>query len=248
MKIIKYLLILIIFCSLTSQSNVADEIKEKFFSNIKALLSKRGEFRYWNLILVPKNIISKTLIIDKIELSNTKINEIGERYNLEPKAIEQIKTTFYLSQPNVYKDFEFSLNNADLNQKVEEATFTEYIGCCFKQDNMINYIIMHLSVNMKIREQYGGGPLNDAQKSEANALINSYSGEIFKLMIDDANEETIIPEKKLEVQSVFTTGQVFYNETYDVKAKITKYGDVEISQISPISITHYVYIKIAKKN
>ena len=101
MEVFKYLLVLLILCSLTSQDNVTGEIKKKFFSKIKKLLEKRGSFQYENRILKPKNIESKTLIIDRVELSNTKIEEIRKRYNLESKAIDQIRAAFYASEPNV---------------------------------------------------------------------------------------------------------------------------------------------------
>ena len=279
MKVFKYLLVLLFLFSLTSQVNVADEIKTKFFSKIKTLLKKRGSFDYKNDILSPKNILSKTLIIDRVELNNVKINEIGKRYNLESKAIDQIRAAFFASQPNVYKDFEFSLNSANLNQIVNFATFTEYIGCCFRQDNMINYIILRLSVNSQIYEKrvfdrndcirlqrifyyakierlkeecnkdpycvltvnhkacpfdgylrtyYKRRPLNNAEKFKANNLIRTYSGEMFNLMIEEIEKKTIKTEENLVVQSVFTTGQVFKNESYCVQAMITDYGDIEI--------------------
>ena len=249
MKVFKYLLVLFFLCSLTSQADVAGEIKAKFFSKIKTLLKRRGSFDYSNDILNPKNILSKKLIIDRVELNNAKITEIGKIYNLESIAIDQIKAAFFQSQPNIFKDFEFSLNSGNLNQIVRNATFTEYIGCCFRQDNMINYIIMRLSVFAEIYGKtykrwfsvripardytvpmydYQPRPLNDTEKLKANNLIRSYSAEIFNLMIEDVQKETTIIPQNLIVQSVFTTGQIFNNETYCVQAEITDYGDVEI--------------------
>ena len=74
-------------------------------------------------------------------------------------------------------------------------------------------------------------PLNEAEKLEANKLVRSYSGEMFSIMIEEAEKKTtIVPEENLEVQSVFTTGQSFQNDTYNVQAKITDYGDVEIQE------------------
>ena len=46
MKVFKYLLVLFLLFSLTSQEDVASEIKAKFFSKIKTLLKKRGSFDY----------------------------------------------------------------------------------------------------------------------------------------------------------------------------------------------------------
>ena len=292
MKFIIYLLEVLLLCSITIQDDVAGEIKKNFFSKIKLSLDKRGSFNYSNNILTPKNTISKSLIIDRVELNNAKINEIGKRYNLEDRALQQIRAAFYQSQPNIYKDFEFSLNNANLNQILDNAVFTEYIGCCFRQDNMINYIILRLSINAQIyikefiesrwcikefRVGRGGWkkikveevkqnclqnlenyycqkgrsvfdekncpdpknqliiikrrPLNEAEKLEANKLVSAYSGEMFNIMIEEAEKKAIIvPEESLEVQSVFTTGQVFQNDTYYVQAEITDFGDVEIKE------------------
>ena len=285
MKVFKYLLVLFFLCSLTSQADVAGEIKAKFFSKIKTLLKKRGSFDYNNDILNPKNILSKTLIIDRVELNNVKINEIRKRYDLEEKAIDQIRAAFFASQPNVYKDFEFSLNSANLNQILNFTTFTEYIGCCFRQDNMINYIILRLSINTQIYKKnvfdkkecldiniainkiakihfdikefiekisndcnktqscivnyniknckyekvdYKQRPLNNNERLKANNLVRAYSGEMFNLMIEDVLKETITIPQNLEIQSVFTIGQVFKNATYGVQAEIADYGDIEI--------------------
>ena len=298
MKVFKYLLVLFFLCSLTSQEDVAGEIKAKFFSKIKTLLEKRGSFDYKNDILNPKNIGSKNIIIDRVELNNVKINEIRKRYYLEEKAIDQIKAAFYASEPNVYKDFEFSLNSANLNQILNFTTFTEYIGCCFRQDNMINYIILRLSINAEIYEKkevdrkecvhslfgariftinktemeecnkdpycalkvdrqacrytrylrtyYKRRPLNNDERLKATNLISSYSGEIFNLMIEDVQKETTTIPQNLVVQSVFTAGQIFNNETYSVEAEITDYGDIEIK--GPVSNKiHVILNKECKK-
>ena len=266
MKVFKYLLVLFFLCSLTSQENVAGEIKKKFFSKIKTLLKKRGSFDYNNDILNPKNILSKKLIIDRVKLNTAKINEIGKRYNLESKAIDQIRAAFFQSQPNIFKDFEFSLNSGNLNQIVNNATFTEYIGCCFRQDHMINYIILRLSVFAEIYGKtykrwysvsipgrdytvpmfdYKPRPLNDTEKLKANNLIRAYSAEIFNLMIEDVEKETTIIPQNLVVQSVFTTGQIFNNESYYVQAEITDYGDVEIS-VAGTNKTHVIFKKECK--
>ena len=287
MKIIKYLLTLFILFSLTSQDEVVNEIKEKLFSNIKVILDKRGSYNYRNFILDPTNIETKKLIIDRVELNNEKINEIGKRYNLEPNAIDQIKAAFFASQPNIYKDFEFSLNSADLDQIIDKATFSEYIGCCFRQDNMINYMIFRLTVNTKIYSKQGVDekfcliphpsiyhshytidevreackaslycficrynrfkfdakrcpnekyqwttykrrPLNNDEKAKAKELVLAYSAELFKIMIEEIHKKVIIPDEKIEVQSIFTTGQIFKNDSYNVQAEITSYGDIEI--------------------
>ena len=302
MKVFKYLLVLFFLCSLTSQEDVAGEIKKKFFSKIKILLEKRGSYEFNNDVLSLKNIESKSLIIDRVELNDAKINEIRTRYNLESKAIDQIKAAFFASQPNIYKDFEFSLNSANLNQILDNAIFTEYIGCCFRQDNMINYIIMRLSVNTQIYEKkevdkieyimleycpptdrsdrsrqwqcinsnnhkrrlcsedpdcvfikkplggsmkktfYKRRPLNYAEKLKASNLVRAYSGEMFNLMIEDVQKETIKTEENLVIQSVFTTGQVFINGTYSVQAEITNYGDIEIRKDGS-SKSHVIFNK-----
>ena len=97
MKIIKYFLLLFSICSLTSQDTISDEIKNEFFSKIKALLISRGPFNYCNTILNPQNIESKLLTIDRIELNNNKIYEIAKKYSLEKEVIEQISAVFYQS-------------------------------------------------------------------------------------------------------------------------------------------------------
>ena len=293
MKVIIYLLVILVLCSLTKQDKVDSDIQKNFFIKIKTLLNKRGSFDYKNNILNPKNIVLKSFITDRIELNNAKITEIGKRYNLEARALDQIRAAFFHSQPNVYKNFEFSLNSADLNQMLDNAVFSEYIGCCFRQGNMINYMIMKLSINTQIYEQkytkkwcifetedrrnifphplplyyvrqkclenldcyecVNGRkdfdvklcpkaenqlaiayrrPLNQAEKLNANNLIRAYSGEMFNLMIEEIQKKTApTPDKNLEVQSFFTSGQVFKNESYCVQAEITDYGDVEIKEI-----------------
>ena len=308
MSVIKYLLVLLIFCSLTSQEDVASEIKKQFFSKIKSLLNKRGSFDYDNIVVTPQKITSKQLIIDRVELNAQKINEIKNRYNLETKIIEQIKNTFYQSQPNVYNDFEFSLNSADLNQILDNATFIEYIGCSFKQNNIVNYIIMRLSIIMNIKEKkipdkkwcilprqscppyykvgdykrlkklcdkniwgeicrsylttfniktcpnefnqyiiYKRRSFNAEEKMLANKCVSAYSGDIFNVMIEEIEKKTIIPDKNLQVQSTFYTGQIFKNESYYVQAEITNYGDIEIKQTKNTG-NHYLVLKKCKND
>ena len=98
MKIIKFFLLLFSICSLTSQDNISDEIKNKFFSKIKTLLRTRSPFNYCNTILNTQNIESKSLTNDRIELDNNKIQEIAKKYSLENEVIEQISAVFYQSQ------------------------------------------------------------------------------------------------------------------------------------------------------
>ena len=294
MKIFKCLLVLLFLCSFTSQEEVDDEIKKKFFSKIKASIEKRSSYEYKNDILSPKNINSKSLIIDRVELNNSKIDEILKKYNLESEAMEKIRTAFLESQLNVYENFQFSLNKTNLDKITDKAMFTEYIGCVFRQENMINYIILHLSVNMKIHEQrtkkmecysnypfsqisrihtrrscdyrcifkngkemcgYLGTvrfvhkrrPLNNNEKLRASNLVHTYFGEMFNLMIEDAQKETIKIEENLVVQSVFTTGHVFKNESYYVQAEITDYGDIEIKEIGS-TMYHFIFDKECQKN
>ena len=282
MKTINYLLVLLIFFSLSYQEDVASEIRKQFFANIKKTLEKRGFFNYKNKILKPKNFEKKTLIIDRVELNDDKIAEIGKRYSLDKLIFEQIKAVFFQSQPNIYKDFEFSLNDDDL-AKNNNAKFTEYIGCCYRQGNMVNYIIMRLLVNIEIYEKktveakicipngsysneikkscdisledltcdhytyrydekkgcfrtdqlyikYKKTPLNDDEKNKAKELVSAYFGEIFNLMIEEVQKNK--KGENLEIQSIFTSGQIFKNETYYVEAEITNYGEVVIKETS----------------
>ena len=270
MKTINFLLILFFLCSLTSQEDVAAEIKNQFFTRIKQkLLDKRGNYDYYNDILVPINTESKRFILDRVEANDAKINEVINKYSLDPKILPQIKLAFLASQPNVYTDIDFSLSAQDkLNQVVDNAEFKEYFGYCLKKDNMVNYMILSITINAKILEKfevsekwckyfvfgdffkkyafdenkcpdkehqlilYRRRSLNNNEKAQANDLIRAYSGEIFKLMIDQQQESITIPEN-LGTQSVFTTGQVFKNGT-SVQAEITSYGDVEIKANVPL--------------
>ena len=152
MKPIKYLLVLILLSAIACQVEVDDKIRKEFMSRIKTLLRKRGSFNYQNTVLSPISFDNKRFIIDKVELNNVKINEIGKRYNLEAKTLEQIRAAFFQSQPNIYVDFEFSLND-NLDKVVNKTKFTEYIGCSFKQNNVVNYIILSLTVNVQIYEK-----------------------------------------------------------------------------------------------
>ena len=317
MKVINYLLVLLFLFSLTSQDDVG-EIRKKLLSKIKILLKERGSYQYKNEILTPKDIIARKFLMDQVELDNVKINEIGRRYNLEKEALEQIRAAFFQSQPNIYKDFQFSLKNDNLNKIVDNAIFSEYIGCCFKQANLINYVILRLSVKVEIKTKYEnkkrcsnakrGGffmcgnidkikqacqrdlnddwcricsgevinnyyycntqtiftisrqrPLNDAEKSEANNLVRAYSGELFNLMIEENEKETMMPDKKAYVQTTFTTGQIIKNQTYNVVARVMEYGDIEIYKIQNAYFLRYnayyntkclkiAYEKFFKKN
>ena len=312
MKVINYLLVLLFLFSLTSQDDVG-EIRKKLLSKIKILLKERGSYQYKNEILTPKDIIDRKFLMDQVELDNVKINEIGRRYNLEKEALEQIRAAFFQSQPNIYKDFQFSLKNDNLNK-----IFSEYIGCCFKQANLINYVILRLSVKVEIKSKYEnkkrcsnvkrGGffmcgnierikqacqrdlndnlcricsgevtnnyyycntqtiftisrqrPLNDAEKSEANNLVRAYSGELFNLMIEENEKETMIPDKKAYAQATFTTGQIIKNQTYNVVARVMEYGDIEIYKLQNPHFLRYdayyntkclkiAYEKFFKKN
>ena len=285
MKVINYLLVLLFLFSLTSQDDAVDEIRKKLLAKIKILLKERGSYQYKNEILSLNKTLVRKFLMDQVELDDEKINEIGRRYNIEKEVLDQIKITFFQSQPNIYKDFQFSLKNDNLNQIVDFATFSEYIGCCFKQGNLVNYIILRLSVKVEIKKKYDykkrcarrisfvcpkdierikqacqndlndslckmcslevtnfyyvcntqtiftisrPRPLNDAEKSEANNLVRSYSRDIFNIMIEESEKETLMPDKKAYVQSTFTTGQTIVNQSHSVVAKITEYGDIEI--------------------
>ena len=296
MKVINYLLVLLFLFSLTSQGNIDGEIKKNLISKIKTLLEERDSFNYGNDILSPNNTIDRYFIIDKVELD--KIDLQASNYKLEAKAREQIRTALFASQPNVYNDFHFSLNSHDLNQILDYAIFTEYIGCTFRQDNIISYVIFRLSVNMKLNAQYQytkrcvrpdiadeinivkdvcqndpvcercrvcsyelsddyykcnkntiftiykRRPLNDTEKLEANNLVSAYSAEVFNLMIEEVEKESIIVEKKAEMQASFHTGQIFESPNVKAFAKITEYGDIEIKFKKYIRPAHHFELKI----
>ena len=150
MQIINYLILLLILCSVTPQNSSPDEIRKSLFDKMKKTLEKRNSFDYNNNILSLEKIIDKKFISDEVELDSKKIDEIGERYSLEAKAIEQIKYAFLQTEPNAFKSFEFSLNEADLTKIVDHANFTEYIGCCLNQNNIISYVIFRLVVSTNI--------------------------------------------------------------------------------------------------
>ena len=235
MKTINYVLVLFLLCSLTTEDKVPGKIKDQFYSRIKKILDKRGPFNYKNNILFPEKVKKKTFIIDRLNVN--KINEVVDRYNLEPSAINQIKNILLQTEPNVYKKFNFPLNSPNLNQILDYATFTEYIGFCFRENDIINYIILHLSVEVKFKHKRNSlstysviskrRPLNNDEKAEANKLVLSYSADCFNLMFEELEkkENIKIPEN-LEVQSYLTTN--FLTKNGNMEAEITDFGDVEI--------------------
>ena len=235
MKIINYILVLFLLSSLTTEDQVPGKIKDEFYSRIKTILDKRGPFNYKNNILFPVEVVKKTLIIDRLDVN--KVNEVVDRYNLDRLAINQIKSIFFQTEPNVYRNFNFPINSPNLNQILDYATFTEYIGFCFKENNVINYIILHLSVKVQFKYKKNSSstysviskrrPLNSNEKEEANKLVLSYSADYFNLMFEELEpKETIIIPDNLEVQTYLTTTQVITNG--DMEAEITDFGDVEI--------------------
>ena len=297
MKVISYLFVFLLF-SLTTENGIPEDIRDIFFSKIKSVLDKRDSFNYKNNILFPADIIKKTFIIDSIDSDLKKVDEIGIRYNLESEAIEQIKVNFFQAEkvPSVYHDFDFSLDSPDLKQIVDSAIFTEYIGICFKQQqkNVINYIILRLTVKVQFKQKLNikskwclrfpksiifqpfailykqirelcrkniddpkclpirsrfdknicplkedqviiseRRPLNDKESKEAEELVKAYTADVFRLKLEELDKtETIKLPDNLETQSIFFTGQIFKNPTYQMEAEITNYGDVEIRKSS----------------
>ena len=150
MKVINFLIVLFVLFSFTSQNYSDDEIRNQLLSHVKNVLDKRASFNYKNDILYPERILDKKFITDQVEVNLNKINEIGVRYSLPAKAMIEIKSAFLQTEPNLFKVFQFSLADTELDQIVDSATFSEYIGCCLNQNNIIYYIIFRLEVFTKI--------------------------------------------------------------------------------------------------
>ena len=84
---------------------------------------------------------------------------------------------------------------------------------------------------------------NDEDKALAEELFRSYCKEIFYLKLEETEKESIVIDENLEEQARFSTGQFFKNNTHDIIAQITDFGDIEIRNSSVDSNTYY-YDKI----
>ena len=87
------------------------------------------------------------------------------------------------------------VDKINIEKEKEECNKVPY--CYFKYDSRICLRYGYL------RTYYKRRPLNDDEKLKANNLIRAYSAEIFNLMIEEIQKETIKTEENLEVQSVF---------------------------------------------